>query len=212
MNKIFFTAILLSFAFVTGKINAQSDFNERVVVGLKAGINSSNVYDEQGEDFEGDAKLGFAAGGFLSIPLGSFLGIQPEVMYSQKGFERSGTILFQNYTFTRTTNHLDIPIQLQVKPVPFLTILAGPQFSYLLSSKDELKINDSSAAVNEDEFDNDNPRKNILGFVGGVDVNISRLVIGGRMGWDFQDNKGDGTNTNPRYKNTWFQVTAGVRF
>lgn len=205
------TFLTIIFSAFFGTLMAQDDFNERVVIGLKGGLNSSNVYDEQGDDFVADPKLGFAVGGFLGIPLGSFLGIQPEVLYSQKGFQSSGKILLQDYTFTRTTNHLDIPIQLQIKPVKFITILAGPQFSYLLSSKDELKINNSSG-VNEEDFDNDNPRKNMLGFVGGLDINISRLVIGGRLGWDFQDNKGDGTNSNPRYKNRWVQLTAGVRF
>jgi len=177
----FFTLMLVLSSALSAQLN--DDFADRIVFGIKGGLNSSNVYDEKGEDFEGDAKLGFVAGGFVGIPLGTFLGIQPEVLYSQKGYQSSGTVLLQSYTFTRTTNHLDIPIQLQLKPVSFLTILAGPQFSYLLSSKSELKINDNSGIVDEDDFDNDNPRKNMLGFVGGVDINISNLVIGGRAGW-----------------------------
>lgn len=214
MKKTIISMTILASAFLSFQMNAQlnEDFNDRLVIGLKGGVNSSNVYDEQGEDFEGDAKLGFAAGGFIGIPLGRFLGIQPEILYSQKGYKTSGTVLLQSYTMTRTTNHLDIPIQLQVKPVPFLTILAGPQFSYLLSSKNEVNINGNAGVVSENDFDNDNPRKNMLGFVGGVDINISRLVIGGRLGWDFQDNKGDGTSTDPRYKNNWVQLTAGLRF
>lgn len=208
------TAMLLLVLVSAGKqLNAQSndDFNEKATFGIKGGINNSNVYDEKGDNFVADSKLGFVAGGFIGIPLGNFLGLQPEVLYAQKGYQSSGKILLQDYSFTRTTNHLDIPIQLQIKPVPAITLLAGLQFSYLLSSKDKLKVNNSTS-INEKDFDNDNPRKNTLGFVGGVDVNISRLVISGRAGWDFQDNKGDGTSTSPRYKNRWVQFTAGVRF
>jgi hypothetical protein len=58
---------------------------------------------------------------------------------------------------------------------------------------------------------NDNIRKNILGFGIGVDVNISRFVISGRLAWDLQNNHGDGTSATPRYKNQWAQVTVGFK-
>ncbi len=63
------------------------------------------------------------------------------------------------------------------------------------------------------EFDNENDqiRKNIFGAVGGLDVNISHVVISGRMGFDLLNNNGDGTSTTPRYKNRWIQLTAGVK-
>jgi hypothetical protein len=213
MNKLIKSLLIVPALFLGTTLFAQdnADLDDRVTFGLKAGVNSSNVYDEKGDDFEGEAKLGFVAGAFVGIPIGDFIGIQPEVLYSQKGFGRSGSILLQNYQFTRTTNHLDIPIQLQIRVIPALTILAGPQFSYILSKKDELEINGQTSG-NVQDFDNTNLRKNSLGFVGGLDVNISRLVIGARVGWDLQDNKGDGTSTNPRYKNRWVQLTAGVRF
>jgi hypothetical protein len=48
-----------------------------------------------------------------------------------------------------------------------------------------------------------------LGFIGGVDVNVGKVIIGARAGWDIQNNNGDGTSTNPRYKNAWTQATIG---
>ena len=77
-----------------------------------------------------------ASGVFLAIPIGTYIGIQPEVLFSQKGFKATGSILGEEYKFTRTTNYIDIPIYLALKPSPFLTIVAGPQFSYLMSRKD----------------------------------------------------------------------------
>lgn len=53
----------------------------------------------------------------------------------------------------------------------------------------------------EQEFANDNIRKNTLCFIVGVDVILDKLVIGGRVGWDLTNNNGDGTSTKPRYKN-----------
>src|SRR5688572_25230710 len=110
-----------------------SDSRERLQLGIRAGVNSSNVYDEETDDFEADAKLGFVAGGFLSIPLGKFLGLQPEVLYSQKGFQASGTIGTSTYDYVRTTSYIDIPLQLQLKPAEHITLVAGPVYSFLVN-------------------------------------------------------------------------------
>ncbi|MFZ1703123.1 MAG: porin family protein [Saprospiraceae bacterium] len=179
--------------------------------GAKAGINVSNVWDSQGEEFSADSRVGFAGGVFLGIPIGNILGFQPEVLLSQKGIQGSGTLLGFPYGFTRTTTYLDIPLQLQIKPASFITILAGPQFSYLLKQKDVYTFG-ANSSDQEQEFKNDNIRKNILGFVGGADLIFKPLVISARVGWDFQTNNGDGTSSTPRYKNQWLQFTLGFVF
>jgi hypothetical protein len=221
MRHIITTVSLFLFSITTTAVFAQDDefdTREKFEFGAKAGINISNVYDEKGEDFVADSKVGFAGGVYVSIPLNKYVGIQPELLFSQKGFQSTrtfdGGILFNDYTvkYSTTTNHLDIPIQLQIKPVKFLTVVVGPQYSFVLSKED--KREDSNGNVNADttDYNNNNIRKNIFGLVGGVDFNISHLVISGRAGWDLQNNNGDGTSSNPRYKNAWYQVTVGVKF
>jgi hypothetical protein len=189
---------------------SETDRRDKFTFGVKAGANYSNVWDEQGQDFNADARVGFAGGIFIGIPIGTFLGVQPEMLVSQKGFQANGTLLGQPYSFTRTTTYLDIPLQLQIKPIEYLTIVAGPQYSYLFNQKDVYTFGSNSVAQ-EQEFNNDNIRKNILGFVAGGDINISHVVISGRIGWDFQTNNGDGTSTTPRYKNKWVQFTIGFK-
>jgi len=187
------------------------DEREKFFFGLKAGVNNANVYDSEGEDFDTDAKLGFAGGAFLAIPLGKIIGLQPEVLFSQKGFKGRGRILGGQYEFTRTSNFLDVPLYIALKPAPFLTLLGGPQFSYLLSQTDVFK-NGVTSIEQEQAFQNENIRKNILCFVAGFDINFNHGVIGLRAGWDVQNNKGDGSSTTPRYKNVWLQGTIGYRF
>ena len=65
----------------------------KVAFGMKAGANYSNVYDSKGEDFNADPKFGLAAGAFLSIPFGQYIGIQPEILFSQKGFKAQALCL-----------------------------------------------------------------------------------------------------------------------
>lgn len=189
----------------------RTDYRNRFLFGLKAGVNYSNVYDEQGDEFRADPKFGFAGGIFLAIPIGRYLGIQPEVLYSEKGFKATGRILGGTYNLTRTSQYLDIPLLFAVKPSEFITILAGPQFSYLIKQKDSFS-NATTSIEQEQEFENENVRKNTLCFTAGLDITLKHIVLGGRVGWDVQRNNGDGTSSTPRYKNVWYQATLGYRF
>lgn len=193
------------------KVASSRDAKRKFVFGLKAGVNRSNVYDEKGMNFVADPKTGFAGGIFAALPLGGFLGVQPEVLISQKGFSGSGTIDNENYSINRTTTFLDIPLQAQIKPFRFLSVLAGVQYSYLLNQNDEF-IFGSNSVTQSQEFKNDNIRKNIFGGTFGLDVNIRHIVISGKIAWDLQTNNGDGSSYTPRYKNVWLQTTVGYRF
>lgn len=220
MKKIFFpkgliTIILTSVtALSVSNSMAQentTDFRDKLSFGLKAGINYSNVYDSKGEEFKANPKIGLAAGMFLAIPFGKYLGLQPEVLLSQKGFSATGRILGGTYKFTRTTTHLDMPLFFAFKPSEFFTIMGGPQYSYLMHQRDVF-ANASTSIAQETEFENDNIRKNTLCVVGGFDLTMKHIVLSARAGWDLQNNNGDGTSTTPRYKNAWYQATIGYRF
>ncbi len=115
------------------------------------------------------------------------------------------------YTHTRTTSYIDKPLFFSIKPSEFITLSAGPQFAYLLNQKDEFS-NGSITYEQEKEFDNNNIRKNTMGVIAGVDITISHIVLGARAGWDVQRNNGDGTSTDPNYKNVWYQASIGYRF
>lgn len=208
--------VILMLAFVTvsfTNVNAQTetDHRENLSFGLKLGTNYSNVYDSDNDDLVADGKFGFAAGAFVSIPFNKFVGIQPEVMFSQKGFKSSGSLLGSNYEVTRTSNFIDVPVLLAVKPIEEVTVLFGPQFSYLVSQKDKFKGGGVNASQ-QDDFENDDLTKNILSLTGGADINLDNFVLGLRAGWDLKRNDGDGDSTTPRYKNVWYQATVGYRF
>lgn len=214
MKKILIIASLFSITTtiaVAQESSNETDNREKFQFGLKAGLNYSNVYDEQGEEFDADAKFGFVGGLFVAIPIGKYFGIQPEVLISQKGFRGSGVILGNKYSFTRTTTYIDVPLQFMLKPSEFITILAGPQFSYLMNQRDVFTSSFVSYEQ-EQEFKQDNIRKNVFGVVGGFDINLRHITLGARAACDLQTNAGDGTSSTPRYKNVWLQGTVGYKF
>lgn len=210
--------VLFLAALISGSVIAQDatggyagDLREKASLGLKAGVNVATIYDTKGEDFSTNAKLGFAGGLFLSIPIGRVIGIQPEVLYSRKGFSGSGNITVASYKYVRTADYLDVPLMLQLKPGEHMTIVAGPFFSFLLNKR--LNIKDGSITVEQQtQLEDYNIRKNVFGLTGGVDLIAYPLVISGRVGFDLQHNNGDGTSTDPRYKNAWIQGTIGFMF
>ncbi|MCK9311826.1 MAG: PorT family protein, partial [Bacteroidales bacterium] len=148
MKKL--TLMIAVATLMTGNSFAQSsgdDIREKISVGLKVGANYSNVYDSEGEQFNADPKFGLATGVFVAIPIGKYLGVQPELLFSQKGFQGSGSVLGSEYDFTRTTTFIDVPLLFAFKPVSMITILAGPQYSYLIKEKYVF----NSAIVNIDQ-------------------------------------------------------------
>lgn len=210
-NTLIITAL---FAITTSVVIAQentTDFRDKLTFGIKGGLNLSNVYDSKGEQFQHESKLGLAAGIALAIPIGKYFGLQPEALISQKGFKGKGVILGNTYNFTRTTTYLDVPLLFMLKPSEFITIVAGPQYSYLINQRDVFATA-STSIEQQTEFVNDNIRKNMLCLTGGADINLKHIVLGVRAGWDIQNNNGDGTSNTPQYKNVWYQATVGYRF
>ena len=213
MKKVIMMIAFVTISVTNGKAQTSTATDNREVLsfGLKVGANYSNVYDSENQDFVADAKFGLAAGGFVSIPFGKFIGIQPEVLFSQKGFKSTGTYLGSTYRMTRTTDYIDVPLLFAVKPIKEVTLLFGPQFSYLMKQKDDFTDGNISSTQQQD-FNNDNVRKNTYCLTGGLDFNIDNLVVGLRTGWDVKNNDGDGNSTTPRYKNMWHQLTVGYKF
>lgn len=212
MKKLIFasTFALLAFAFTGQAQENKSRFWDGFKVGIKAGANYSNVYDTKGEEFTADGKYGFVGGAFVEIPITDYIGVRPEVLYSQKGFKASGRYLTAAYSFTRTTDNIDIPILLTIKPSTMFTVFAGPQFSFLVKQKDVFNSTLLST-TDQTTFSNDNYRKNLMSLTAGFGINMGPAILDLRANFDLQNNNGDGTSTTPRYKNAWYQATLGIR-
>jgi len=89
--------------------------------GIRAGANISDV-NVNGLDT--NAKTGLYVGVYREIPLvKSLLFIQPEVQYSQEGFETKG------YKDTKI-DYLTVPVLAKIYAVKLLSFESGPQFGF----------------------------------------------------------------------------------
>ncbi|MEX0648902.1 MAG: porin family protein [Balneolaceae bacterium] len=203
-ESLFIVLLCLGF---TGSVAAQTSEQDEfsLKAGLKVGFNNSNVWDERDHEAVADSKIGLAGGMFLFIPVGNVIGLQPELLISQKGYRHSYDFSGSSYFFRRTATYLDIPLQVFINPGELFTLVAGPQYSYLLHQKDRHNYDESS----QPEFDIGNVRQSSFGFTGGVDFEFKQFVFSFRLMWDLLEHDGD--SSTPRYRNQSAQFTVGYK-
>jgi hypothetical protein len=194
--------------FVLGLIFTGTYGQEKIRAGVKAGITSSDIY--YNENVVADPR-GFSGGAFLSIPVGKYLGVQPGVIYTQRALLlRSSSPDGSNFSFTRTTNNVDIPFYFQIRPIGFLTIVGGPQYSFILDKTDRFRdgrlTDEQKREVVESNLRNGN-----FGIAAGIDINIGFIVLSGRMGCDLQQSAVHSGSFSPQYNNRWMQAMLGIR-
>lgn len=204
MKPLYRILLIAVLALTTGTLHAQS-------VGVKLGANLSRMYDSDSDEFVADPKVGYAGGLFATLPFTAKIGLQPELLLSQRGFIGRGSFLGNDYRLSRTLLYLDVPLMLSFRPTQAVSVLLGPQYSYLLSQHDEY-TNGSSAFTQTTQFSNENLFKNTLAVIGGLDVALDPVVVGLRAGWDIRKQNGDGTSSDIRYKNMWYQLSVGMTF
>ena len=203
MKKMFILAIGL---FVATAASAQ----DRIKFGIKGGLNYSDIIKGDGNNnFDTESKAGFNAGITLEIPLIAGLQFTPEVLYAQKGYKNT----YSYGTFKQTTNFIDVPILASFRLGSSFNIVAGPQVSFLLSTKNKFENNFGSVEQSNVEDDSDRFKKSLVGGVIGFRYDVNdKFDIHARYAIDFQKNNENGTNNTPEYRNQVFSVGLGYKF
>ncbi|WP_343530610.1 porin family protein [Pedobacter sp.] len=207
MKKI---VILVLGLFITGlTANAQST-DSFIRLGIKGGASFSNIIKDDGNnDFKTDYLVGYHVGATLDIKLLENLAFTPELLYSTKGYKLESGL----GKFTQTTHFIDVPILASIKLAEGFNVVAGPQVSFLLSTKNKFENGFSSAEQQIVEDESDRFKKSLLGGVIGARFDLSNKVgIYGRYAIDFQKNNENGSTTTPEFKNQGFQVGLGIKF
>ncbi|HEY8897278.1 MAG TPA: porin family protein, partial [Niastella sp.] len=139
-------------------------------IGAKAG---ANIFKVDGASMKDEFTFGYNLGAFAELNFSDKVGIQPEVMWNQTNY-RTGAHFSDIYPqgtndVKGKLNYLSIPILLSVSPAKFISFQAGPQFGILLNQDKTLVKN------GEDAF-----KKGDFSMLGGVQLNIGSLKLGGR--------------------------------
>ena len=185
----------------------------QTTIGVKGGINvadvSTNVVDVS--DLV-DSKTGFVGGGFVTLGLGSLFAVQPELLYSQKGFkaEEGGQSARLN------TNYLEIPVLLKAQfKLAMLrpAVYAGPVVSFETTCN--LDVLGVTSDCDDDDEGFDQRKKTDWGAVFGANLDFFlgplTLILDGRYQLGLT-NLADDPEGNDEVKTRVWQFMAGVGF
>ena len=208
MKEIILLPMSILLLGAAGNAQGNTDYSwGKFKVGFKVGANYSNAYNAQGESFTSRPNSALALGIFIEAPLSETIGLQPEILYSRKGYEAEGILMNAVYHLSRNTSYIDFPIFLSIKVTDALTLLIGPQISYLL--KQQNNFNDAEITdLQVQAFNNEKVSTSNLGFSTGIDFSLKHILLAPRASIDVSNNNGNHTET-PTYKNFWFQLTIG---
>jgi hypothetical protein len=184
----------------------------QTTLGVKGGINIADV-DTNIEDLPDvlDSKTGFVGGGFVTLGLGSLFALQPELLYSQKGFGASEGEL----TAQLGTNYIEIPVLLKAQlKLAMLrpAVYAGPVVSFETSCNLEVVGVSFDCDDDEDFLDR---KKTEWGAVFGANLDFILgpviLILDGRYQLGLT-NLADVPDVDEEVKNRVWQIMAGIGF
>jgi hypothetical protein len=191
MKKILLSGALL--AATAGIAHAQSPS-----FGIKAGASLTNItgsYTTGGADFKN--KFGFHGGFVANLPFSDIFSIQPELLYSMKGYKYTGTDPYSavTYTFKQTLHYIDVPVLARIN-AGGLFFEAGPQVGYLVAANSSI---DDGRVPTRSYSGRDNLRKVDFGYAAG-------------LGYQLPNGPGIGLRYNGGFKNVMNTYeSAGAR-
>ena len=174
MNKLAFYKWSVSFSFILLLLTvsvSHSYAQSSLEWGIKAGGNLMKI---GGRSFDGKQYPGFSAGAFGKLNFTSKWSLQPELVWNQ-------TIAHTTTDFTDiyggvglqqvNLNYIALPVLVSFKPAPWLSILVGPQYGYLVTQTENLLQHASDKG--KDPFNH-----NDLSIVWGGQINLNKVIFG----------------------------------
>ncbi|HVV55383.1 MAG TPA: porin family protein [Mucilaginibacter sp.] len=219
MKKILFLAIGL---LMTGSVFAQTYYYPRRVhrrpvqhrqddfyhasVGITGGLNIANTVSSYNTNYGTTSILGFNAGLTADIPLVYPLSFEPEVLFSQQGYQ-ANTI---DGTLTQRNNYIDIPLLAKFRLVRGFNFLIGPQINIPVTSTTTFDNGFNTAS--ESYYTNSNNQSYVAGAFGvSIDLNPN-VDIHARYLIDLSSNSNDPNSPIADYRNQVWQFGIGIKF
>ena len=189
-------AFVLSILLVIANLPSQA---QGFHFGVKAG---ANLFKVDGESFSQEFQFGYMAGAFAQVYVNRKWGIQPELNFNQTNYRTgsnfSAVVPDGVNDVKGKLNWLTIPVLLSYRPIPILSLLAGPQYGILLN-QDEHLVNNAGDAF----------KKGDLSVVAGAQLNLGPVMAGARYVAGLS-NLNDVTNQST-WRNEGWQLYAGFR-
>lgn len=202
--------------------------DEKIAIGLRGGLNIASIsntgsasasFGGYGSSVKYKSRLAPHFGVYSEIKFNDFISLQPEVLFSMKGYKyessSSGGGSSSEYTLDAGLNYIDIPLQLRFNFGKGFHLLGGPSFSILMSAKakSESTVTSGGSTVTTKETDTDKEGLNTMdvGVYIGVGYQLDmglNFAIRWARGFSnlYED---DGSTVTIHQSNNVFQFTVG---
>lgn len=201
LSKQLKSVIVLSTVFLTlSTANSYAQTLKNWQFGLKAGINDFKL---TGRSFDNKTHVGFNGGVYGEYKLSSQWAIQPELEYNlvQSKTSEDFNQIYNGVSFQNISlSYISVPVFLIFKPVPELSIMAGPQYSFLATQTTGLLPQEPGKKVFS---------KNDFSIAFGGQLNLGKVKIGLRYVAGILDV--NGYNDSDQWKIHGLQAYLGYR-
>lgn len=198
MHKYFRIATLATLALGATALTAQAQGAKSF--GVLAGVGFANMSGSDLDGTDAGTKTGFVGGLYFSMPVGSSVAIEPEVLYAMKGSH------FNAFDIDFNNDYIEIPVLVKysfnASGGPYL--LAGPAVGFSIScsesdSTDQISCEDAGLSANT-----------TFGGVVGIGFQKKRFGLEARYDFDFSDaiEASDGTSIDA--KNNVWEILARI--
>lgn len=188
-----------------------SSASQNISGGIRLGMNvANNNVTTIASSITPDAKIGFLAGGYLSVMLTDKFGIQPELVYSTMGSSSSSVLTSQGTTIKAVDDlkfsYLSLPVMLRFNLTDNFNLQVGPQLGYLLSATETASASglptisaDIKSSLNDIDF----------GAAAGLGVDFGKFNAGARYYLGFTNLVKNTTGSANKLANNSIQIYIG---
>ena len=218
-SAILIAIICLSTQFSNAQSTARYGLRGGITVASLQGdaVNNLNKLFDLSQGFvRTTSRTGFYAGGFVNLPLGSVISIEPGLYYSQKGYTMSGDLSIKSINFLSAnakaelqSSYIDAPLVFSANLAGGLQVFAGPQVSYLVKNNLQVKAGALGLSLFKKNMDvTNNFKKWDVGLTGGIAYQFNNgLNI--QAGYDYGLSKVDANKSLNSY-NRSIKVGIGM--
>jgi len=213
ISRWFIGALLLGLLFIGLPAHSQ-DLKSRV--GIKGGVNLSQLYVDQADVNYENNKIGLHAGLFAKIPFSDFVALQPELLYSNQGskisYNGSSLLGIQSGEVRFNLHYVSLPILGVITAGP-LNFQAGPYVSYLVAA-DVKDLKSDGTVGSQQDLDKNDFNSVDYGVAAGVALDVKGFQIGARYNYGFREvGKSDfAGRLTDNSKNSVIQLYVGFGF
>jgi len=196
-------------------------FGQSRIEGVKIGVNFADINGVT-NSLNNQYITAYNAGVFAAFDIAGLLALQPELLYTMKGFKLTKAIYLlgptpsPNIFITGNNSYFEIPVLLKLKVPPSSlgiirpNVFAGPEVAFGLSSKLTVQSTDPSETENNGSETNSKPTDFGIIIGAGVDINLPEVTLIIDVRYDMGMKSLDFSEGPVQIKNRVLTINAGI--